>query len=201
MSQKKIKRNKDEKIKKIFETFVNLINKIGYDKITTRQIAREARISIGTIYRYFPQGKPLILGAFLKQEKEEIFNFSSILKDNEKPLPGFIKSYVSSHVQSHRKYFEIHKAFDQALLANRELFENIEMTLNEIFDDVTNKIKNLKISKLIPEEWLIENLKMIYNLMDGIIHRHLFIMPLFEKDEELIEFLSKLILFIIENRI
>lgn len=201
MSKKKIVRNKDEKIKEIFQTFLNLINKQGYDKITTRKIAEGSNLSIGTIYRYFPQGKASILSEFLIQEKDKIFNYDSILKNKQLNLPDFLKSYVTSHLQTHREYYEIHKAFDQALLSNKELFNTFDLTVTNIFKEIAKKIKDFDVFQTISEEELVENIATLYNLMDGIIHRHLFIMELFETDEELIEFLLKLVLFVIKDRI
>ena len=185
MKKKKISRDKDKKIKIIFETFTNLINKEGYENISTRLLAETSNISIGTIYRYFPQGKPSILSSFLDESFEKIFKYESLLNLSDISLPKFINLYVHNHIQSHREFFEIHKALDQALLANKELFKNLETTLNEIFKNVTVKLKETDMFKNISEKILLENLTLLYNLCDGIIHRHIFIMPLFETDEEL----------------
>ena len=59
--KKKFTRDKKGKIKKIIDITLDLIAEKGYDNISTNQIAAASNISIGTIYRYFPEGKSEIV--------------------------------------------------------------------------------------------------------------------------------------------
>ena len=49
----KFHRDKEGKIKLIIETFVRLINQKSYTNVSTNLVAKEAGLSIGTVYNYF----------------------------------------------------------------------------------------------------------------------------------------------------
>ncbi|MHA1798554.1 MAG: TetR/AcrR family transcriptional regulator [Candidatus Helarchaeota archaeon] len=201
MPKKRIVRNKEEKIKRIFQTFVDLINKEGYEKITTRQIAKHSDLSIGTIYRYFPEGKPSIISEFLDRSSNEIINIDFIKDLNKKNPLEAIKHYIKNHLESHRSNYEIHKGLDQAILANREAFRKQEKIMQEMIEKIVERLKDIKFFKDIPKDKLIKNFTLIFNLVDSTIHRHLFMIPLFESDGELIDFLSRLVILVFQDRL
>ena len=84
---KKFSRNKQEKINSIYTTFYRLLNEIGYDKVTTNLIADVSNVSIGTIYRYFPDGKSSIMKGTLEHTSNKIFNIDDFNSMNEGNLP------------------------------------------------------------------------------------------------------------------
>ena len=51
-----VKRNKEVKIIFIQDATCMLIETKGYEKVTIRDIAEAAGVSIGLIYKYFPEG-------------------------------------------------------------------------------------------------------------------------------------------------
>ncbi|MHA2231228.1 MAG: TetR/AcrR family transcriptional regulator [Candidatus Hodarchaeales archaeon] len=46
---------------KILRAFKDLVNRNGYDKLSTRHIVKAAGISVGIIYHYFPAGNHPLL--------------------------------------------------------------------------------------------------------------------------------------------
>ena len=73
MSEKKFSRNKQAKIEKIYDAFFRLVSERGYGKTSTNHVAEEAGVSIGTVYRYFPDGKDDILLNYFENAKDVIF--------------------------------------------------------------------------------------------------------------------------------
>ena len=95
MSDKKFRRNKQEKIDLIYDTFFNLIIDKGYHKTSTNHIAEKAGISIGTIYKYFPDGKQDIMRKYFEETMENVFNTSDLFNINENKLRDFLKNFIS----------------------------------------------------------------------------------------------------------
>lgn len=52
--------NENEEKKKIFDVALNLMEDIGYEKMTIRKICKEADISIGKFYHYFSSKQELL---------------------------------------------------------------------------------------------------------------------------------------------
>ena len=193
-------RNKDEKIKLIFQTFIDLVNKYGYSKVSTRHIAKKAQISVGTIYRYFPKGMPSIASGFYNFTIDKILDLNQIAEiDIDNPI-NFFEIFIRNHLNSHRENLELYKAFNQAMMSNKELFGNQEKMFREMIEESINKLRQLDIFKTIPQEKMLKDAILIISLFEAVIHRHLFVMPLFETDDELIKFLTRLVIPIIQEQ-
>ena len=68
--------------RKIFDTFMLLIKKQGYSKITIRSICQQANISVGTFYLYFSSKDEILLDLYNKIEQKIVF--SSVVDDFSK---------------------------------------------------------------------------------------------------------------------
>jgi AcrR family transcriptional regulator len=173
-------RNKDQKITDIQEAFTELINTIGYEKTTIRQIASRADISVGIIYRYFPQGKPSIAAALYEKNLRANISHFAIEPDKE-----ILDKILRNHLKSHNENKAMYKAFDQAILSNQDVFESAKKDRKTLLKEYVreNKIPGENVDR-----WLTS-----YNVIDAIIHRHLFINNVCENDEKLIQLLFKIV--------
>lgn len=189
MPKKSYTRNKEEKIRLIFQTFARLVNENGYDKLSTRHIAEVANISVGTIYHYFPGGKHAIASGFIDHITHQIFDPEMFRNLEEKNLRDLFGNYIQKHLKVHRENLEIHRAIDQATLANREVFQHNQEAVMANMRRVVKELKHLTIYRNITESLLLDNFLLFFNLLEAVIHRHLFVIPLFETDEELASYL------------
>lgn len=196
--EKKFTRDKNEKIRLIFRAFADLVNEKGYENINVRDITTRANIGIGTIYRYFPKGIPSIASRFFEDAKEKIFDINTLKKMGDKNLSKIFDLYIRNHLKIHRENFEIHRAYQQAILANKDLFSNVKSIVDNMFKDIVSIYKKEAIFQNVPEDLLLKNNILFFNLIEAIVHRHLFIIPFFDTDEELIEFIKTLIMCIIK---
>lgn len=199
--EKKFTRDKDEKIRLIFQTFAELVNEKGYENINIRDITTKANIGIGTIYRYFPKGKPSIASGFFEHTGEKIFDIDALKEIGDNNLLKIFDLYIRNHLKTHRENFEIHRAYEQAILTNKELFSNIKNIVDDMFKDIVDIYKKEGIFRGIPEDLLLKNNILFFNLIEAIVHRHLFIIPFFDTDEELIELIKTLIICIIKTQV
>ena len=201
MPNKRFIRNKEQKIKIIFQSFASLVNKDGYEKLSTRRIAETANISIGTIYYYFPGGKHAIANGFFEYMVNQLFDLEMFKRIDLENLENFLFKYIENHLENHRENFEIHRAIDQAILANQEVLLNHQEKISFNIKKITKELKDLGMYKDFPESFVFQNFLLFFNLLEAIIHRHLYINPLFTKDEILVQFLVKFFLCLIQNGI
>ncbi len=195
---KKFSRNKQEKINSIYTTFYELLNQIGFDKITTNLIAEITNVSIGTIYRYFPDGKSSIMKGTLEHTSDRIFDIEDFNSMNESNLPEVVEHIIRKHLRVHRENYHYHLAVNQAILSNKELFKDYGDTINQLFENIAKEIRESNnFFQNVPIKSLIFTLLVVFNTLEALIHHHLFITPIFPTDEELVHFLKKMLLMII----
>ncbi len=190
-------RDKEGKINLILETFEELVNRDGYDKLSTRHIAKAAGISVGTIYHYFPGGKHSIAMGFLERLTQGIFDPSLFMAaKDEMSLKALYTDFTSRHLASHRENLEIHRALDQAILADKAVREHnsevIMMNLRSAAEELMKRGLYREASAPNVAGRFLRNFKLI----EAVVHRHLLVEPLFESDEELVDFLSKILLLL-----
>ncbi len=170
-----------------------MIQEKGYNNISTNHIAKEASISIGTLYYHFENGKPDIIKEIIKQgyaEFLEEINLKSLTIDN---LPDFLKSFLSQYLEQHKQNKLLIIALESAFLSNRKLFQDYEYIQNELklVPLISNVLKQLGY----PDK---ENLNMISKFLlysiDSIIHRHVISEDNLITDKDLINYLADMIL-------
>lgn len=199
--EKKFIRNKEEKIKLIYKTFFDLLKKKGYSKLSTNHIAKAANIAIGTIYLYFPGGKAAIATDYFEEIKNKIIDDEFLIQiKNKNPLEVF-EYIISKNLKVYRDNREAFLAYEQAILSNKELFKNYQDSVYKFGEETAKNIrKENKSYQDIPEERFIKSFLLIYNLIEALTRRHITIFPLFETDEDLVNYLTSLILFTMEER-
>ena len=194
---KKRVRDKEEKIKLIYRTFFDLIQQKGYSNVSTNHIAEAANISVGTIYRYFPQGKVTIIKSYFDTQQNVIFNLEDMAQANNGNFLDFLKKSVAQFVQTHRENLLYDRAYEQAMLENREVLEGYtQKVLNFIEKMALSMHQSNLIFNQMPLEILKKNMLRIFNIFEALTRQHLIIMPLFPTDGELVDFLMKLMTFL-----
>lgn len=200
MGKRKTRRNRQEKIDLIYKTFFNLVLELGYDRTSTNHVAKEAQISIGTIYRYFPNGKTDIILKYFENTKDIILNMDSFMGFSEKTMLEVFKTFISSDIENQRSNLGYRIAFNHAIQANKKLLEAYQDKIISICEGMVHKLQTSnELFKLIPTERLIKRFVFIYNFISANIYHHLVIMKLFDTDEELIKYLSTLLVFTIKS--
>jgi AcrR family transcriptional regulator len=192
MSPKHV-RDKDAKIRLIFETFADLVNRNGYDRLSTRHVAEAAGISVGTIYHYFPGGKHAIASRYIDRVTDELFDPNIFMEIEEKDLRWFFDGLVRRYLFVHRESLEIHRAIDQAILADPDVRRRNREAIVTNMSKVVAELKDAGLYGSLPERSVLNGFILLFNVLEGIIHRHLFVYSLFEAEEELISFLVNLL--------
>ncbi|MHA1602949.1 MAG: TetR/AcrR family transcriptional regulator [Promethearchaeota archaeon] len=191
----KFHRNKEAKIKLIIDTFLDLVEKKGYANVSTNQVAKNAGISIGTIYKYFENKADILDQGFQTSISDfgEMPDFIEMITEhNENKIRSFIQRFLGSH----RAHYKLNEAIDQATILNQEIFhkfqDNIEKTIRQFATYVSksdHRFSNISIDELV------KALMISINTIDNIIHQHLFRRKIFETDDNLIEYLTQHFIF------
>ena len=194
MVEKKRTRNIQEKIDLIYKTFFELVLEKGYSKTTTNHIAERAQISIGTVYRYFPNGKSDILLSYFENSKDIVFNIEDFEKIREPNFVNAFEKFIRNNLENQKKNSGYHIAFRQAIMSDKELLVKYK---NKIAKLNTEIVKELRASnpffRTYKEQRLIKGFGFIFNLIQANIFHHLYIMKMFDDEEYFIKFLSNLV--------
>jgi AcrR family transcriptional regulator len=118
---KGITRDKAAKIDAIIKATLALLETTGYEKVTIRDIAAAADVSVGLIYKYFPGGKAdivrdifsIYIGRLWQIEQPENVDFDD--------FPGYMKAVIENMIQFWSDNRPLIKAVIVALLLEGEM--------------------------------------------------------------------------------
>lgn len=83
----------------ILDAFVKLVEHYGMDKTTMKDVAKEAGISVGTIYNDFASKEELIEAFVMRNRVEAIQAYDSLLSQ-EQSTESLLQSFVLKHIQA-----------------------------------------------------------------------------------------------------
>ncbi len=196
MSTKKFSRNKQEKINRIYDTFFKLILKKGYHKTSTNHVAISAKISIGTIYKYFPKGKEDIIRKYFEESMETFLDSQDLSKMNDENIRDFLNHFVLDLFKNHEENKGYNLAFRSAIQSDKPLHDLYKERIINFFKDTVQELRKRNENfKKISEKRLIDVFIFMYNLVNAILYHHLSIMELFDTDDKFVEYLSNLVIF------
>ncbi len=186
--------SQNEGKEKILKVAIDLIMNHGYNSISTRRIAREAEISIGTLYYHFPEGKLSILYdimASLGAKYMELVDFSELqllVSDPERS-----KEYLTQAFKAIREISPLIKGFEVELLTNKSFLESAkkEYSAREYKNSyvLTELIQNY-LPNFIGQE---RTLSILSKLLINTIYVHIILDSFYGTDDELIDVLIRLI--------
>ena len=183
-------------MKKIIDTTIRLINEKGYSSISTNEIAREAKINISLLYRYF-EGKPGIIKEIMRRGYTELFDKMELNALTQEKLPQFLKLFLSKYIKQHKKNRSLIIAIEMALLTNTELFQDFEYIRSEL--KLIPIISRVLTQLGYPEKENIDEIsKLFLYTIDSIVHKHIIHGNIVAKDEDLVDFMAELILKFID---
>ena len=172
---KRFTRDSEQKIQSIYKAFTELVNEEGYENLTARKIAQRADISVGTIYHYFNEGKPAIAAALYEKNLQETLDIENLTGYS----PTDIKQQVTRHLELHQQNKELYRAFDQAIYSHSDIFKGTKRKREEILAEQLGD----------PDPERIRDIMRVYGTVDAVIHRHLYVEPVFESDTDLVDYL------------
>ncbi|MFW9882033.1 MAG: TetR/AcrR family transcriptional regulator [Candidatus Thorarchaeota archaeon] len=193
----------------IIQTANKLVDKTGYANTSIIEIAKQADISVGTLYYHFPRGKIDILLALTREVAQEFQQEAKALGFKEEIDFSSIKEammyYLSLIIKLHKKYRLTLAAWESEILANLDYYLKLRDEVdsekgfeNEMYFFI-NEMKRL-INKFPNENLTLEGKeKQLYIITQAIIHKYTYDSFGFNSDQQLINLLSKIILAILRD--
>ena len=199
MSIKKKARNKEATIKKIYDIFFKLVLEEGFHKASTNKIAKEAKISIGTLYHHFPEGKKGIIRKYFENSVETSFNLEEFKKFNMSNIASVFRQFALNVLRNHKENKAYNIAFRSAILSDESLAQAHKERVVEISTGIVKELQETsEFFKSREKKRLIRSFVFIYNIINAIIYHHIVFMDLFQNDEDLIDYVSNLLAFTIK---
>ena len=156
--KKFIIRDKDAKIGAITEATVLLIETKGYEKVTIRDIAESAGVSVGLIYKYFPGGKfDILVKGLGLQTIESLLSMKQPENIDYNDFPGYMRNFMTAWQLSLKEHGNFIKALILASLIEGEMSKDVKnldikdyMVISEFF----SRFKGVDIRDKDPKELL-----------------------------------------------
>jgi len=121
-----ITRDKEAKISAISEATRRLIETVGYEKMTIRDIAEEADVSVGLIYKYFPGGKFEILARGFGSESLDRMLKMNIGDVDLNDFPGYMRALIKYMQQIFKQNEVMMKALIAASLLGGDMAVDVK---------------------------------------------------------------------------
>jgi len=194
----------------ILQVSKKLVDKNGYGNTNIIDIAKQANVSVGTLYYHFPKGKIDILLALIKKivkdfkEEAERLGFTEVIDFST--VKEALIYYLSLIIKLHKRYRLTLAGWESEILSNLDYYVNLRKEVElekEIPDEMNLFIREMsKLIKKFPDENLsIEGKeKQLYMITQAVIHKYAYDSYGFNSDEELITILSKIILTILRDK-
>jgi AcrR family transcriptional regulator len=191
-------RDKEAKIQRIIQTTRQLLERSDLSQLTIRDIAKEANVSIGLIYKYFPEGKPAIIKEI---GLTTIHDFNNILEsiDKKADFPYFLNSFIKCVLKHTEKNKRLLRATTVMALTDIEVLKGYEMIDEEELKPLTDRISCFKGIQVPNDNSFLFTAKWIDLILSAINHYALYPTP-FESDGEIITMLTEISLGIWKHR-
>ncbi|MFW9992659.1 MAG: TetR/AcrR family transcriptional regulator [Candidatus Odinarchaeota archaeon] len=193
-----VKYDREGKIQKILETTINLVINYDFERVTIRQIAKEAGVSVGTVYLYFPAGKEDIVKNMVSYVRLSLQSdgYSTSMKNLD--LNSAVHEWLGRSLAFHQENRAILLAFEKASLKRPGLFQDVNLAIE------TEALKDSREWERLPEiqeamQKLNRNMDEMRNavmqagrIIDALVHRHVLFSKLYRDDAQLIEVLTRI---------
>ncbi|QZY54696.1 TetR/AcrR family transcriptional regulator [Crassaminicella profunda] len=148
-----MKRNAKETEKKILEAAISIFSKKGFSAATTNEIAKEAGVAEGTIFKYYPRKKDLLHTAMIKAihlfvESMAVDSLKAVIKEKkEASIEELLKAVIMDRIKFFEKhcslikviFYELQFHEDLRELFLKKLLENIPEIVSQIFKERKQK--------------------------------------------------------------
>ena len=185
---------------KILKVAKELIVKNGYSAISSRRIAKESKISVGTLYHHFPNGKLSILYEIILSFGNDFIKNFDISKVGRLDNPEVGKAYLFKYLESHRKFAPLINGFEIEILTNKNAIKDLEklMQCNEKNRlDIFLKNLFLKFYPNIKEPE--KTFFIVGRICTSLIHTHIILDNFYGTDEEFIDILYRMLSGLLKN--
>ena len=103
-----------------------LIGAKGYEKVTIQDIAKSANVSVGLIYKYFPEGKFDIPKGIGHQFTDEILIIKQPENIDFNDFPGYMRTIIKNLQQFYKENSSLVKAMMMEALIDGKIIDEVK---------------------------------------------------------------------------
>jgi len=189
--------------KRILETAEAMFKELGYASLNVNDVAHRANVSIGTLYYHFPNGKQSILMEIRRQTAEHYERRFAERLDTKRLLETAsfdegLKLLLKTLIDIHREQRLILAATEVEVLSNlttySRLAESVDMrSLMESDARPVTEVLQALLDRHPEENLTLGGREATLNkVLDVLIHRFVYVEPLFGSEREFIDVLAKI---------
>lgn len=119
-----------------------------FNQVTMRDIAKEAGITAGAIYRYFPDQQSLFVEAFLRGAEKIINDLEQVISRSKNPLKDTIATFLK-FLMKHDQYFRMMTHFMLDAHLNQDLVEKLNEAERRLLDQFTKLFERRQHARLL----------------------------------------------------
>jgi len=131
-----------------------------FNQVTMRDIAKEAGITAGAIYRYFPDQQSLFVEAFLRGAKKIIHDLEQVISRSKNPLKDTIATFLK-FLMKHDQYFRMMTHFMLDAHLNQDLVEKLNEAERRLLDQFTKLFEQRSHARLLAHS--------LFAAMNGVV--------------------------------
>ncbi len=157
-----------EKKNKILEVGFRMLCENGYYNTNTAEIAKEAGVSTGIVYRYFPDKKAILLAGFdqlAQKMTDKIVSQADMLFASD-DMAVYLDKLIENLVQIHDMFRDTHATFEMLAISEKDVYDRI-MSMTET---VSSTLTEMIISHDIIHDHVHERIHLIYDMIDNYCH-------------------------------
>ena len=189
--------------KRILETGEAMFKQVGYANLNVNDVAHQAGVSIGTLYYHFPNGKQSILMEIRRQTAEHYeMRFAERLnKERIYETASFnegLELLLKTLIDIHREQRLVLAATEIEVLSNLTTYSqlaesvNVRSFMESDARPVTDVLQTLLDMHPGENLTLMGREATLNKVVDVLIHRFVYVEPLFGSEQEFIDTLTKI---------
>lgn len=177
----------------IVEATIQVLQKEGYDRLTTIRVAERAGASVGSLYQYFPNKAALVCAVIDYCCQKSLASFEqSLLIHNCDDLPDAIRRLIDENLVSERLPPDLHRMIND--LAPRLGVQNKTLQVSRAMTRMIETVLRRHAEVIAPDTDLVVASTIIQTVLEAIAHRIALVDPKPVADGILAEEATQLVL-------
>jgi AcrR family transcriptional regulator len=132
-------RERDDRRKLILNTALDLFSTRDFRKVTSREIAKAAGMSIGTLFNYYRNMDELFLDIFLKNAGDLVERINSVC--GEPPVLSILCDEYVTYLNDHMVFYQMMGLFMIGSELSLESTEKLNQYMRSIMDRLESSVK------------------------------------------------------------
>ena len=184
---------------RILKAAKKLIVKNGYSAVSSRKIAKESKISVGTLFYHFPNGKLSILYEIILAYGNKFIESFDISQVGELNNPEVGKAYLFKYLERHRQFAPLINGFEIELLTNKNALKDLEKMMQSEKNRLDTFLKSIFLKFYPNVKEPEKTFNIVGRICTSLIHTHVILDNFYGTDEEFVDILYRMLIGLLAN--